>query len=79
MSRSAGLAWALAWRFRFDVLAILVTAVAMVWAVDYVGLQTVSNVVPLMGIVVAIFIGFRNRNAYNRWWEARTLLSLIHI
>ena len=77
MSRSAGLAWALAWRFRFDVLAILVTAVAMVWAVDYVGLQTVSTVVPLMGIVVAIFIGFRNRNAYNRWWEARTLWGAV--
>ena len=77
MSRSAGLAWALAWRFRFDVLAILVTAAAMVWAVDYVGLQTVSTVVPLMGIVVAIFIGFRNRNAYNRWWEARTLWGAV--
>jgi len=77
VSRSAGLGWALAWRFRVDVLAILVTAVAMVWAVDYVGLQTVSTVVPLMGIVVAIFIGFRNRNAYNRWWEARTLWGAV--
>ena len=77
MSRSAGLAWALAWRFRVDVLAILVTAVAMVWVVDYVALQTVSSVVPLMGIVVAIFIGFRNRNAYNRWWEARTLWGAV--
>ena len=77
MSRSAGLGWALAWRFRVDVLAILVTAVGMVWAVDYVGLQTVSTVVPLMGIVVAIFIGFRNRNAYNRWWEARTLWGAV--
>jgi len=77
VSRSAGLGWALAWRFRVDVLAILVTAVGMVWAVDYVGLQTVSTVVPLMGIVVAIFIGFRNRNAYNRWWEARTLWGAV--
>ena len=73
MRRSAGLAWALVWRLRFDALAILVVAAGMAWAVDYVGLQTVSSVVPLMGIVVAIFIGFRNRNAYNRWWEARTL------
>ncbi len=27
----------------------------------------------MMGIVVAIFVGFRNRNAYAGWWEARTL------
>jgi len=26
-----------------------------------------------LGGALAIFIGFRNNNAYNRWWEARTL------
>ena len=62
-------------RFRFDLPALLIVAAVMVVAVDYVPLQTFSGVVPLMGIVVAIFIGFRNRNAYARWWEARTLWS----
>jgi putative membrane protein len=62
-------------RFRFDLPALLIVAAVMVVVVDYVPLQTFSGVVPLMGIVVAIFIGFRNRNAYARWWEARTLWS----
>jgi putative membrane protein len=62
-------------RFRFDLPALLIVAAVMVVAVDYVPLQIFSGVVPLMGIVVAIFIGFRNRNAYARWWEARTLWS----
>lgn len=67
----------LVWRFRFDFLAILLVAAAMAVVVDSVGLQTVSALVPLMGIVVAIFIGFRNRNAYARWWEARTLWAAV--
>lgn len=62
-------------RFRYDLAALLTLAAVMVIGVDYVPLQTFSGVVPLMGIVVAIFIGFRNRNAYARWWEARTLWS----
>ena len=69
----AGLVGQVLWRFRFDFIAIAVAAAVMAAAVGYLGLQSLSSVVPLMGIVVAIFIGFRNRNAYNRWWEARTL------
>ena len=60
-------------RFRVDVAAILLLAAAMTVAVDHAGLQSVSAVIPMMGIVVAIFVGFRIRNAYARWWEARTL------
>ncbi len=60
-------------RFRSDVMAILLIAAAMAIVLDHVELPAVSGVVPLMGIVVAIFIGFRNRNAYARWWEARSL------
>lgn len=62
-------------RLRYDILALFVVAVAMAVAVDLFPLQSVSGLVPLLGIVVSIFIGFRNRNAYNRWWEARTLWS----
>jgi len=27
----------------------------------------------LLGSALALFLGFRNNNSYNRWWEARTL------
>ncbi len=30
-------------------------------------------VLSVLGIAASIFIGFRNSNAYARWWEARTL------
>lgn len=66
-------------RFRYDLLALLTVAAVMAVGVDYIPLQSVSGLVPLMGIVVAIFIGFRNRNAYSRWWEARTLWSGITV
>lgn len=71
------LAGRLVWRLRFDLLAVLVVAAVMTLATDRLSLQSLSPLVPLMGIVVSIFIGFRNRNAYNRWWEARTLWSSI--
>lgn len=60
-------------RFRYDLLALAVVTTVMSFVVKDTDLQSVSAVMPLMGIVVSIFIGFRNRNAYNRWWEARTL------
>lgn len=66
------------WRFRYDLLGLIAVAVVMTFvvdAVDSVALESVSTLIPLLGIVVSIFIGFRNRNAYNRWWEARTLWS----
>lgn len=70
---SARIVYQVMWRFRYDLLALLVVAGGMAVLMKFVPLQADSPVVPLMGIVVSIFIGFRNRNAYNRWWEARTL------
>jgi putative membrane protein len=64
---------AVAWRMRYDLLAVLAVAAVMTVAVDILPLQSAAPVVPLLGIVVSIFIGFRNSNAYARWWEARTL------
>lgn len=64
---------AVAWRIRYDLLAVLAVAALMAVLVDVLPLQTAAPVVPLLGIVVSIFIGFRNSNAYARWWEARTL------
>ena len=61
------------WRLRYDLLAVTAVAAVMAVLVDVLPLQSAAPVVPLLGIVVSIFIGFRNSNAYARWWEARTL------
>ncbi|WP_244281619.1 bestrophin family ion channel [Synechococcus sp. UW105] len=63
----------LLWRMRFDLLLLL----------GFCGL-VLSNLLPdewfqsesfirTLGIAVSIFIGFRNTQAINRWWEARKL------
>lgn len=31
------------------------------------------SVAVILGSALAIFLAFRNNNAYSRWWEARTL------
>jgi putative membrane protein len=64
---------AVVWRMRYDLLAVLAVAAVMTVLVDVLPLQSAGAVVPLLGTVVSIFIGFRNSNAYARWWEARTL------
>ena len=64
---------AVVWRIRYDLLAVLAVAAVMTVLVDVLPLQSAGAVVPLLGTVVSIFIGFRNSNAYARWWEARTL------
>jgi len=74
---AAAIAARLIWRLRYDLLAVLVLAAVMAALADRIPMQAASGLVPLMGIVVSIFIGFRNRNAYNRWWEARTLWSAV--
>jgi putative membrane protein len=66
-----------AWRLRYDLLAVLAVAAAMAVAVDVLPLQTAGPVVALLGTVVSLFIGFRNSNAYARWWEARTLWGTV--
>lgn len=67
------------WRFRYDLLGLIAVTVVMTSVVDTSALQNISALIPLLGIVVSIFIGFRNRNAYNRWWEARTLWTGIAV
>lgn len=67
------------WKFRYDLLGLIAVTVVMTTVVDTSALQNISALIPLLGIVVSIFIGFRNRNAYNRWWEARTLWTGIAV
>lgn len=62
---------------RFDLLAVLVVAAVMVGLSDDLPFATLAAIVPLLGVVVSIFIGFRNSSAYNRWWEARTLWGTV--
>lgn len=58
------------------VVAMMLLATAVVFAehrlpLDGTGLGAVP--LTLVGLTLAIFLGFRNSVAYERWWEARTL------
>ncbi len=50
---------------------------AVVWVLQYTFKETsfALSFVPIgvLGSALAIFVAFRNNNAYARWWEARTL------
>ena len=68
--KAAGL---VAWQLRWDLLAVVVIAALMVPIPDAVQSENAVAVLSVLGIAASIFIGFRNSNAYARWWEARTL------
>lgn len=58
------------------VLAMMLLAAALVLTTDHLSWMDVDlGAIPLtlMGLTLAIFLGFRNGVAYERWWEARTL------
>ena len=63
----------LAWQLRWDLLAVVIIAAVMVPIPDAVQSENAVAVLSVLGIAASIFIGFRNSNAYARWWEARTL------
>lgn len=42
---------------------------------DKIGLP--FSIAAILGSALAIFLAFRNNNAYNRWWEARTIWGSI--
>jgi putative membrane protein len=67
----------LVWMLRYDLPAVVIVAAIMAVLADKVAFQGAATIVPLLGVVVSIFIGFRNSNAYNRWWEARTLWGTV--
>ncbi len=54
--------------------ATLLSLIGWGWFVQTGGKSLVIPFAPLgvMGTALAIFLGFRNNNAYARWWEART-------
>jgi len=58
------------------VTAMVLLAVAVVVLERYLprtGVELGAVPLTLMGLTLAIFLGFRNTVAYERWWEARTL------
>lgn len=61
------------WQMRWDLLAIVVVAAALIPIPDPTQIDYASAVLSVLGIGASVFIGFRNTTAYNRWWEARTL------
>lgn len=65
------------WRLRYDLLAVAVVAAVMTRFAGSSLFASAAPAVPLLGVVVSIFIAFRNTSAYNRWWEARTLWGLV--
>ena len=62
-----------AWQLRWDLLAVLIIAALMLPIPDAVQSENAVAVLSVLGVAASIFIGFRNSNAYARWWEARTL------
>lgn len=57
---------------------VVLMAVSMVaWALSHYQLYTVKSVpavgFTVLGVVLSIFLGFRNDACYDRWWEARKL------
>ncbi len=65
------------WQLKYDLLVMLVVAAILVPIPDKVQMENSVAGLSVLGIAASIFIGFRNTNAYNRWWEARTLWGAV--
>ncbi|BBY76948.1 hypothetical protein MPRF_38470 [Mycolicibacterium parafortuitum] len=61
------------WALRVDLLVMVTVAAVMAPIPDSLQDENATAVLSVLGICATIFIGFRNSNAYSRWWEARTL------
>ena len=73
--------WELLLRMRLDLLLVLaLCGVALAIKAD-LQIQDLSVIdgagLSMLGIAVSIFVGFRNTQAINRWWEARVLWGAI--
>jgi len=69
----------LLWRMRLDLLLML--ALCLLVSLPQAGLKrdliTQSGVEATLGIAVSVFLAFRNTQAINRWWEARSLWGVL--
>lgn len=63
----------LLWRLRFDLLLLAgMTLLVISNRIPELWFHS-TEAIRVLGIAVAIFIGFRNTQAISRWWEARTI------
>ena len=67
----------LLWRMRVDLIILLVIIVIVHADVIPRDWTAENSVVRILGIAASIFIGFRNTQAIERWWEARKLWGSI--
>lgn len=65
------------WQLKYNLLAVGVVAVTLLQTPDVVDPADYAAILATAGIAASIFVGFRNTNAYQRWWEARTLWGAI--
>jgi putative membrane protein len=67
---------AIARYMRWELAASTILSIAVFFLYHHQHLEKVClpfSIAAIMGSALAIFIAFRNNNAYNRWWEARTI------
>jgi ion channel-forming bestrophin family protein len=61
------------WQLKYNLFAVFVIATILLQTPDAVDPEDYAAILATAGIATSIFVGFRNLNAYQRWWEARTL------
>jgi len=65
-------------RMRLDLLVMLGLCLLSMGLKAFLATTLVSSTaLPMLGIAVSIFVGFRNTQAINRWWEARSLWGAV--
>jgi putative membrane protein len=61
------------WKRVAGMVILAVVVVLLERYLPHTGVELGAVPLTLMGLTLAIFLGFRNTVAYERWWEARTL------
>jgi ion channel-forming bestrophin family protein len=61
------------WKRVVGMMVLAVLVVLLEHRLPHTGVELGAVPLTLMGLTLAIFLGFRNSVAYARWWEARTL------
>lgn len=61
------------WKRVLGMVLLSILVVLLETRVPHTGVELGAIPLTLMGLTLAIFLGFRNTVAYERWWEARTL------
>lgn len=61
------------WKRVLGMMLLAVLVVLVEHRLPHTGIEIGAVPLTLMGLTLAIFLGFRNSVAYERWWEARTL------